>query len=265
MNSDEPVSVTVLAQSHRAGTRILAQSSNSNYQIRQATSLQDIQAAQTLRFFVFNLEMQEGLENSYHTMRDEDPFDAICQHLLVECNGEVVGTYRMQTGTDASANLGFYSGQEFDLSPFAPQNAQILELGRACVHKDHRNLHVLSLLWKGIATYARQTGCRYLLGCSSITSQNPVEGLALYNQLSTRYLAPPEWRTKPLPAFECSEQNKEELPQTRIKPPKLLSAYLSLGAKICAPPALDREFKSIDFLTLLDLENLHPTTAALLS
>jgi putative hemolysin len=38
--------------------------------------------------------------------------------------------------------------------------------------------------------------------------------------------------------------------------PKLLRAYLSVGAKICGPPALDREFKTIDFLTLLDLERL---------
>jgi len=34
--------------------------------------------------------------------------------------------------------------------------------------------------------------------------------------------------------------------------------YLTLSAKICGPPALDREFKTIDFLTLLDMETLHP-------
>jgi putative hemolysin len=31
---------------------------------------------------------------------------------------------------------------------------------------------------------------------------------------------------------------------------------LSVGAKVCGPPALDRQFKTIDFLTLLDLEAL---------
>jgi len=41
-----------------------------------------------------------------------------------------------------------------------------------------------------------------------------------------------------------------------VKIPKLLRAYLTLGAKICGPPALDRNFKTIDFLTLLDLETL---------
>jgi putative hemolysin len=38
--------------------------------------------------------------------------------------------------------------------------------------------------------------------------------------------------------------------------PKLLAAYLALGAKICGAPALDREFKTVDFLTILDLQNL---------
>jgi len=38
--------------------------------------------------------------------------------------------------------------------------------------------------------------------------------------------------------------------------PKLLRAYLAIGAKICGPPAIDREFGTIDFLTLLDLRTL---------
>jgi len=37
---------------------------------------------------------------------------------------------------------------------------------------------------------------------------------------------------------------------------KLLRAYLAIGAKICGPPAIDREFGTIDFLTLLDLNSL---------
>jgi putative hemolysin len=42
------------------------------------------------------------------------------------------------------------------------------------------------------------------------------------------------------------------------RPPKLLRTYLALGAKICGPPAFDREFKIIDFLTLIDLNSLAP-------
>ena len=46
------------------------------------------------------------------------------------------------------------------------------------------------------------------------------------------------------------------------KVPKLLRTYLAVGAKICGPPAIDREFKTIDFLTLMDLETLHPRVHA---
>jgi putative hemolysin len=46
-----------------------------------------------------------------------------------------------------------------------------------------------------------------------------------------------------------------------VQAPKLLRAYLTIGAKICSGPAIDREFKTIDFLTLLDLQTLHPRVA----
>ena len=41
-----------------------------------------------------------------------------------------------------------------------------------------------------------------------------------------------------------------------MKVPKLLRTYLAIGARIAAPPAWDREFRTIDFLTLLDLKLL---------
>jgi len=43
-----------------------------------------------------------------------------------------------------------------------------------------------------------------------------------------------------------------------VQIPKLLRAYLTLGAKICGPPALDPHFKTIDFLTWLDLITIPP-------
>ena len=247
------------------GHRILSRGgSNCQYSVRLAKSAEDLRSAQTLRFLVFNLELEEGFEASYLTLRDEDPYDSACDHLLVENAGEVVGTYRMQTGGKAAENIGFYSAQEFDLSPFEAIREQVLELGRACVHSEHRNLNVLSLLWRGIADYARERGCRYLLGCSSLTSQDPEEGLALYQMLSQRHLAPESFLTVPLPGWACPEPVQQSEPAPVPRAPKLLTAYLSLGAKICAPPAMDREFKTIDFLTLLDLENLPSRAAALI-
>jgi putative hemolysin len=114
---------------------------------------------------------------------------------------------------------------------------------------------VLGLLWKGIAEYAQRQGARYLLGCSSLASQDPAVGASAYTDLCRRHLAPVEYRTRPLAAFDCPlYQLADEAPNI----PKLLRAYLTVGAKICGPPALDRQFKTIDFLTLLDLHALPP-------
>jgi len=230
-------------------------SSPTHYDTRLARNMDEVRAAQALRFQVFNLELNEGLEQSYANGLDEDPFDAVCDHLTVEHlpSANIVGTYRLQTGHNAAAHLGYYCAQEFEFQLFEPLRAKMIELGRACVHPQHRNLVVLGLLWKGIADYARQHAGRYLFGCSSITSQDPAAGASAYADLCRRHLAPPQWRTRPLAAYDCS---LNQLAAEPVKIPKLLRAYLTLGAKICGPPALDRQFKTIDFLTLLDLETM---------
>lgn len=232
-------------------------SSPAHYATRLASSGDDLHAAQSLRFQVFNLELKEGLQESYATGLDQDPFDAVCDHLLVEHtpSHQVVGTYRLQTGANAAAKLGYYCAQEFDFAPYEPHRSRMIELGRACVHKQHRNLVVLGMLWKGIADYARKHAARYLVGCSSITSQDPAVGASAYAQMSRRHLVPEQWRTHPLPAYDCPLNHHTPRP---VKIPKLLRAYLTLGARICGPPALDRQFKTIDFLTILDSDALGP-------
>lgn len=229
------------------------------YRARLAVCEADRLAAYRLRFLVFNLELNEGLESAYENGYDTDPFDAVCDHLIVEhaATGTVVGTYRLQTGDTAAANLGYYSEQEFDFAPFEPMRSRIIELGRACVHRDHRTSDVLNLLWKGIARYALQRGGRYLIGCCSLTSQDPLEGLAVYQKLHA-CLSEPELRTDPTTPYALPPI---ESPLPEIEVPRLLRAYLALGARICSTPALDRAFGTIDYLTLLDLETLHPRVA----
>lgn len=222
------------------------------YSARLAVSRADLRAAQALRFEVFNLELNEGLVRSYDTGLDADPFDDICDHLIIEdtTDGSVVGTYRLQTGQRARGGLGYYSEREFDFAPFEDARGEMLELGRACIHARHRNFSVLNLLWKGIAAYARDHGARYLIGCSSFTTQDVAVGAAAFQQLLP-HLAPPAWQTRPSPGFACP-LDTVATPAPRI--PRLLSAYLALGSAICGPPALDREFKTVDFLTWIDLQ-----------
>jgi putative hemolysin len=240
-----------------------------------------VRRAQQLRFEVFNLELGEGLAESYATGLDVDPFDEFCDHLIVEelATSEIVGTYRLQTGQLAAANLGYYSEREFDFAPYEPFRCEMIELGRACVHADHRNFNLLHLLWRAIARYAVERNARILVGCSSISSQDPVEGAEVYRQLRG-YLVDQTLRTEPRAEFIVTggaeagwfgAHSHQALPgssafakATADKPPsatagascRLLRAYLTIGAKICGPPALDSEFGTIDFLTLLDLHKL---------
>jgi putative hemolysin len=244
------------------------------YRLRLAESAHDREAACRLRFKVFNIELGEGLESSFETGLDIDRFDTVCEHLLVEdkTTRRVVGTYRMQPGETAGKHLGYYSAQEFNLAPYEPLRPEILELGRASIDREHRTPEVLMLLWRGIAQYANDMGLRYLLGCSSLNSNQPEEGWQMYRQLENFRVAP-EFATVPTPAFACpieaqegvaqpSSREEDRMPpeglgQTgTVKVPKLLKTYLAIGARIAAPPAWDREFRTIDFLTLLDLKML---------
>ena len=101
------------------------------YCVRLALTNADRAAAFRLRFVVFNLEMQEGLESAYLNGYDTDRYDEVCDHLIVEsrATGDVVGTYRMQMGDVAGNNYGYYSEQEFDFTPYEGLRGQIAELG----------------------------------------------------------------------------------------------------------------------------------------
>jgi putative hemolysin len=230
------------------------------YVARLALTEQAREEVYRLRFRVFNLELNEGLMSAYADGQDRDRYDAVCDHLMVEdrMSGEIVGTYRIQMGGTAGENFGYYSEQEFCFAPYRAMRGEIVELGRACIHREHRSAEVLNLLWRGIARYALVNGGRYMMGCCSLTSQDPAMGHAVYRSL-TSYLVGPELRTAPTAEYALPEADGVV---DEVKVPKLLRAYLTIGAKICGEPAIDREFGTIDFLTLLDLQTLHPRVAA---
>jgi putative hemolysin len=227
--------------------------------VRLALSEGERAAAYRLRFLVFNLEMNEGLESAYADGYDKDHFDDVCDHMIVQerSTGEIVGTYRMQMGDVAGKYFGYYSEQEFCFAPYAAMRGQIVELGRACIHREHRSSEVLHLLWRGIARYALVNGARYMMGCCSLTSQDAEMGHAVYESLRN-CMVEPALLTVATPAYRLPAP---EVQMTDVRAPKLLRAYLTIGAKICSEPAIDRDFKTIDFLTLLDLQTLHPRVA----
>lgn len=97
----------------------------------------------------------------------------------------------------------------------------------------------------------------------------------MYRQLD-RFRVAAEFETAPTAACACpiGQRGKDAQPSpcvldrsmaertacdtSPVQVPRLLKTYLAIGARIAAPPAWDREFRTIDFLTLLDLRLLAP-------
>lgn len=235
------------------------------YQVHFVRNDAELDAVLKLRYEVFNLELGEGLDASHLTQRDCDQFDHQCHHLTVidRDSDAVIGTYRMQTLEMVGDATGFYSAGEFDLTllPDAVLR-QAVEVGRACIAREHRSGRVLFLLWRGIAAYMERFRKRYLFGCCSLTSQNPRDGELMLAHLRNLGVLDPRHTVSPQPGYECS--SGETLPaKIAVKIPQLFRLYLQYGARVCSRPAIDRLFKTIDFLVILDTAELDERTRSM--
>jgi putative hemolysin len=229
------------------------------YTCRFARCEQDLRRIQRLRYEVFNLELGEGLEESHRSGLDQDRFDAQCHHLIVDLvsTGEVIGTYRLQTSEMAARGYGFYSAQEFRLEDWPRSILESsVEVGRACIHRDHRYRNVLLLLWKGLGAYVVHNRKRFFFGCCSLTSQDAGDAARMAEYLRQEGHMHPDLDLQPQPAYDCHEGDFSTEDWKHIHVPALFRTYLRYGARICGRPAMDREFRTIDFLALLDLNEL---------
>ena len=229
-----------------------------------ADSLEDLHALQRLRFDVFNRELGEGLASSELAARDEDAFDALSHHLMVwhRERREVVGTYRLLTRELAERAGGFYSDQEFDLTPLPKEVLDDgVELGRACVARGHRGQRILQLLWSGIAAYLFHNKKRFCFGCASMPDLDPARVAAATAALRDGGHLPPSLRVEPRAGYAM----EEHAPRGEGQLPSLLRAYLALGARFCGAPARDQEFGTIDYFVLLDVEDVKPAVLSRLT
>jgi putative hemolysin len=203
----------------------------SSYFVRFASSETDRLAAFRLRFAVFNLELNEGLESGYLRGQDSDEFDPICDHLIVEHTGTGPGRLHLPSPDRASGEdrAGILQRARARLHTLREPSGRNGRTGRACIHREHRSTEVLNLLWRGIAQYALGCGARYLVGYSSLTSQDPALGTAVYDMLRA-YEAESALRTEPKPCFAMPLVRAADLSG---KVPKLLRAYLAIAARIC--------------------------------
>jgi putative hemolysin len=247
-----------------------------NLEVRLARSRGDLRRAQKLRYEVFYEEMA-AVPNAAAmlTRRDEDPFDDLCDHLLVVDHGDmvavdkqpwrkrprVVGTYRVLRQDIADAHDGFYSQGEYDIAPLIARKRRdyhFMELGRSCVLKPYRNRRTVELLWHGIWTYVREHGVDVMIGCASFPGVDPKQHAAALSFLYHNALVPKEWRVK---AHDRLYVDMNMMPAKDVDAkaalkaiPPLIKGYLRLGAYIGDGAVVDRQFGTTDVLIILPVE-----------
>lgn len=240
---------------------VLPEQNAGPYIVGFAVSERCVNAALRLRFEIFNLELHEGLHTSRATGLDRDAFDDQMAHLVMidRASGDLIGTYRLQTTAMAEAGMGFYSAQEYDLGPMQSVMPQLVELGRACIAKQHRSLSTILQLWLAIGGFLNLHRARYLFGCCSLTTVDPDDGWRAMRTLRKNKALDDALFLPACPAYSCGPREREfdaSLAGT-VKIPKLFSVYLRLGARVVSEPAIDREFGTVDFLMLMDGQSVN--------
>lgn len=234
--------------------------------VKTVTTVEELKEALALRYQVFHREM---IGKSKETGVDVDEYDFHCDHLVIieKRTQKIVGTYRLNCSEFSSE---FYSAREFHLGRLLQPSVIKLELGRACIHKDFRRGIVISLLWRGIASYMASSRAQILFGCASIKTESARQAALLFKYFSDRNLVSVIYPAPPTQEFTMPKLDlwislfKNPLTATEVEEvedliPPLCRAYLKIGAKICGEPAWDAEFRCIDFLTIMQSEDLNRT------
>ncbi|SHM88596.1 ornithine-acyl[acyl carrier protein] N-acyltransferase [Roseibium suaedae] len=245
-------------------------------EVRLARSRKEVKKAQRLRYEVFYEEMSAIADAStLASRRDRDPFDAICDHLLVIDHSslkrnklgilkpEIVGTYRLLRQDMAEAHGGFYTSAEYNIQALIDANPgkRFLELGRSCVLKPYRNKKTVELLWHGIWSYVLRYKIDVMLGCASIEGTNPDLIADQLSFLHHHAQAPESWRVS---AVSDRYVNMNRMPAEILNQkealralPPLVKGYLRLGAYIGDGAVVDHQFGTTDVLIVMPVSDLN--------
>jgi putative hemolysin len=239
-------------------------SEDSLYSVRLAASPRDLLAAQRLRYDVFVIELGAQVPLADHAARlERDSFDADVDHLLLIDNradpdtlSDVVGVYRLLPQDRLAATGGYYCAREFDLTPLVASGRRLLELGRSCVHRDHRGGAGMYLMWQGLANYVLERGIEVMFGAASFHGTDPEPLAQPLSWLHHHHLAPPALRVRPLASGRQAMNLVPEAALDRAAAmeatPALIRAYLRLGGFVSDGAFIDRDFNTIDICLVMD-------------
>jgi putative hemolysin len=227
-------------------------------EVSWAVHQDEVRQAQRLRYQVFAGEMGARLQCKLPG-HDIDLFDDFCEHLLVRdvASGDVIGTYRVLTPAQAKRVGSTYSDTEFDLTRLRSLRERMVELGRSCVHPQHRHGGVIMALWGALAEFMLRNQLDIMIGCASIPMwhNGAVSGdvaASIWQQLKRTHLAPVEYQVRPRLPLPVEQMDST----LQVEPPALIKGYLRLGAKILGAPAWDPDFNSADLPMLMRIEDL---------
>ncbi|MBY0465955.1 MAG: GNAT family N-acetyltransferase [Burkholderiales bacterium] len=227
-----------------------------------AKHLDEVRQAQRLRYDVFATEMGANLPASL-AGHDIDLFDDFCEHLLVRhaATQEVIGTYRVLTPAQAKRAGSFYSDTEFDLTRLRFLREDMVELGRSCVHPEHRQGGVIMALWGALADFMVRNRLHTMIGCASIPMQHDgphgrVGGghaaASIWHKLKDTHMASVDFHVRPRLPLPVDRLDTS----LDVEPPALVKGYLRLGAKILGAPAWDPDFNSADLPMMMRIADL---------
>lgn len=237
-------------------------------EVRLARKPKDVRRAQRLRYRVFYEERDIFADAATRlSRRDVDPYDAICDHVLVLDHDEkerglrnkprVVGTYRLLRQEVAARNGGFYTANEFAVEKLFARHPRLrfLELGRSCVLPDYRNKRTIELLWHGIWSHVLDHRIDVMFGCASLDGTDPrahAEALSFLHH----FAAPPaEWHADAAPgraaAMDLIPKRMLDAKAALRALPPLIKGYLRLGAFVAPQAVVDHQFRTTDVLIVL--------------
>ena len=232
------------------------------FDIRLATTPEDLLAAQRLRYRVFVSELGgDGRLVDHAAGLERDEFDPVVDHLVlvdtrrdVASLDHVVGVYRLMSDERARDFGRFYCDSEYDLSRLKASGRRLLELGRSCVDPDYRGGSGMFLLWNALADYVLDRGIEVLFGTASFHGTDPQALAQPLTLLHRDHLAPAALRPRSR-AFQLMDLVAEAALDRRAALaalPPLIRAYLRLGGVVGEGAFIDRAFNTVDVCLVLD-------------
>lgn len=228
--------------------------SKSGLNARLAQTASEREQAFALRHDIFAPQGKPG--------RDEDVFDASCDHLLlISAHEGLIGTCRLLRQSVAQKAQGFYSATEFDVAPLLARHPEheFLEIGRTCIRESHRTGAAAGRMWQAIWTYVRIHKLTAMMGCASFEGTDPRAHEVALGFLATHCLPPPDWQVRAVAGrgIPIRAQNPSARDALRALPP-LLKAYLRIGAWIGPEAVIDADFGTTDVFVTLPISRIDP-------